>query len=387
MVAYLTIAFFSLFPPIKKPAPDVDGLQVKEAMEMVSLCSTFPFSMYFEHYNALVPFGYRMVGSTRETPLHNVVRVFKKENTLVLVFRGTIEQSNSWLENIHFMQVPAGDAIFVENVKYNYQFSSQVDAAVHSGYVLATVYLWNELRHFLDEKTLTSTERIILTGHSQGGALAQLFLAQMDLMEDFQNIKLRSYSFGSPRIGNQAFTDDFNQRFLVNNQSFRFVNPADLVCKLPIINKKFEFNIAGFQTSLDLESVNHLLQFGKQFLPEDKQSTIDKTVESSLRIAANYVKEKVGNVTFPAFASTLFYGETGKTIVLDAQPYPAYLETQIQTQDASWLSTFSSAKETLKREMTFFQHSIFTYYNAIYTHYDAKHFRRIRLQTLPEKMI
>lgn len=387
MLTYLYILFFSFIPQSKKPLPAVDGLPVNEAMEMVSLCSTFPFSMYFEHYNALVPFGYRMVGSTRETPLHNVVRVFKKQNTLVLVFRGTIDQSNSWLENIHFMQVPAGDAIFVENVKYNYQFSSQADAAVHSGYVLATVYLWNELGNFLDDKTLATTERIILTGHSQGGALAQLFLAQMDLMEDFQNIELMSYSFGSPRIGNQAFTDDFNQRFLENNQSYRFVNPADLVCKLPIINKKFEFNIAGFQTSLDLESVNHLLQFGKQYLPDKTKNQIDRTLENSLKIAENLVKENVGQVKFPVFTSSVFYGETGKMIELAPEPYPDYLENQIEANQASFLGKFLNAKENLQREMTFYQHNIFTYYNAIYKKYDAQQFRRIRLHTLPQKMI
>jgi hypothetical protein len=165
------------------------------------------------------------------------------------------------------------------------------------------------------------------------------------------------------------------------------VNPADLVTKLPIINKAFDIHFSGFQTKLDMETLNQLLQFGKQFLPDETQSRMDKTLESSLKIAANLVKENVGDVEFPAFTASIFYGETGHLITLAPEPYPDYLEKQIDSNPTSLLGKLLGAKETLQREMTFYQHSIFTYYNALYKHYNAQHFRRIRLQTLPHKMI
>lgn len=386
MITYISILFFSFIPQPKKSNPVVDGLPTKEAMEMVSLCNTFSFSNYYPNYSAFIPLGYRFVGETQETPLHNIVRLFKKDNTLVLVFRGTIHETNSWLENFHFMQVPAKESIVVEKQKYDFKFSEQSGAAVHSGYVMANVYLWNELTPYLAPNSLQNIERIMLIGHSQGGALAQLFLAQMSLMKEFQNIELMNYSFGSPRIGNQIFTDDFNQKFAQNNQSFRFINTADVVCELPVINKSFGIDLPGFQTKVDLESLNQMLQFSKNFLSDEHQNKIDKTLQTGIELAAEFVKENVGEVVFPKFAPTIFYGETGKIIKLESQPYPEYLELDIKKDNTSFLEKLTGTKKSIQRELTFFQHSIFTYYNAIYEHYDAQHFRRVRLKTLPQHM-
>lgn len=353
---------------------------------MVSLCSSFPFSFVYSNYNALVPFGYRKLVQTEETPLHNIVRIFKKDKTLIFVFRGTIDQTNSWLENVHFMQIPAQGTIKIEEQAFDYTFSKEQNAAVHSGYVLALTFLNEKLKEYLTPARLEGIEKIILTGHSQGGALAQMFLSHLDLKPEFKSIKLMSYSFGSPRIGNQSFTDDFNQRFGKTNQSFRYVNPSDLVCKLPILNKSFEFNVKGFNTTLDLESINSLVQFGMGFLPEKYKSKIEKGIENTKSVAATIVKTQVGNVQFPEFMPTIFYGETGNLITIEPEPYPQYLENKTEKNDKI-LSILLNSYNDIQRELTFFQHSIFTYYNALYKQYKPIIFRKIRLQTLPEKML
>eukprot|EP00591_Stephanopyxis_turris_P008345 CAMPEP_0195510144 /NCGR_PEP_ID=MMETSP0794_2-20130614/2883_1 /TAXON_ID=515487 /ORGANISM="Stephanopyxis turris, Strain CCMP 815" /LENGTH=820 /DNA_ID=CAMNT_0040637519 /DNA_START=32 /DNA_END=2497 /DNA_ORIENTATION=- len=110
---------------------------------------------------------------------------------------------------------------------------------------------------------------LIVTGHSLGGALATLFTAdvaeygmdagrrcpQLEPSEpwftsllSFGNKKtlnlkqappkpksIRLYSFGSPRVGNDAFVANFDSLLKENkiNEAYRIVNDADVVARLP----------------------------------------------------------------------------------------------------------------------------------------------------------
>jgi triacylglycerol lipase len=81
---------------------------------------------------------------------------------------------------------------------------------------------------------------IWVTGHSLGGALAVMFVSM--LAEE--DIDVRGlYTFGAPRVGDKAFADIFNHKFIevqchTTNQdklgiSYRVVNEGDLVPHLP----------------------------------------------------------------------------------------------------------------------------------------------------------
>ena len=387
MIPYIALLFFSF---LSKPAHSNSNRAFEkgiEAMEMVSLCNTFSFENYYGNIQAFVPFGYRFLGRTQESPLYNTIQFYRKNKQLVIVFRGTINETNSWLENLHFFQIPAKGELKVENIRFEYNFSEDDNAAVHSGYVLASYYLLEQIIDFFENSAVQGIEEIILTGHSQGGALAQMFLALMELNSDFSGYDLKSYSFGSPRIGNQAFADDFNRRFAVDKRSIRFVNPSDVVCNLPLANKNFTVNIKGFEAQIDLEAVNGLLQFGKHFLSENKRLKVDEVIENTKKMAADIIKEQIGVVEFPDFSNTVFYGETGEVVQLQPEPFPAYLELKIQEEETSFFGRMAKVQGSVKRELTFFQHSIFTYYNAIYKHYQPMAFRRVRLQVLPKKML
>ena len=50
-----------------------------------------------------------------------------------------------------------------------------------------------------------STAGVFVTGHSLGGALATF--AAADIKRNIGNSKITIYTYGSPRTGNQAFTD------------------------------------------------------------------------------------------------------------------------------------------------------------------------------------
>lgn len=73
----------------------------------------------------------------------------------------------------------------------------------------------------------------MVTGHSLGGALA--ILATADLQKIFGPIDF-TYTFGQPRVGNQAFADWFQAS---HPNVYRLVDYADVVPHVPPMNFGF----------------------------------------------------------------------------------------------------------------------------------------------------
>lgn len=68
--------------------------------------------------------------------------------------------------------------------------------------------------------------KILLTGHSLGGALAHL--AAYDITKAFPGATVRVYTFGSPRVGNHAFAKDYDATV---PDSWAIINDQDVVTR------------------------------------------------------------------------------------------------------------------------------------------------------------
>jgi len=93
---------------------------------------------------------------------------------------------------------------------------------VHRGFKAALSEVWNELEDHLT-KLQKNNLKIWVTGHSLGAALATLAAHRYGNVQGL-------YTFGSPRVGDQDFKNDFN----VN--AYRFANNSDIVTKVPPSN-------------------------------------------------------------------------------------------------------------------------------------------------------
>ncbi|MFE4107199.1 lipase family protein [Almyronema epifaneia] len=133
-----------------------------------------------------------------------------------IVFRGS-DKDIDWFNNFQLRQkvYPYGD-----------EESTQV--RFHRGIMSAYFSVRDRL---LEAVRNTATSKLIVTGHSLGGALSTV--AALDIQYNItQHTQqpLEAYSFGSPRVGNDALVESFQRRVPLN---YRFVYGWDLVTQIP----------------------------------------------------------------------------------------------------------------------------------------------------------
>lgn len=136
-------------------------------------------------------------------------------NRLYVVFRGT-DQPIDWINNVQFRQqiYPYGDG--------------NSDVRFHQGFMTAYFAIRKTLLQVVDE---FNGQHIIVTGHSLGGALATI--GALDLQYNLgtkDNFTFSVYTYGAPRVGNQALVDSFNRRI---PDSHRFIYGWDVVTRVP----------------------------------------------------------------------------------------------------------------------------------------------------------
>jgi len=154
------------------------------------------------------------------------------DEKVVVSFRGTNGGLTDWWTNFGY------DLVDQPNIL----------GKVHHGFVQALDSVWDAVKNTLFEyKGAGGKYRSLwFTGHSLGGALANLSVARL-LAEDYAIYGL--YTFGQPRVGDRAFARNFNIDFKA--RYFRFVNDRDIVTRIP--KREMGYNHAGMVLYFDSE--------------------------------------------------------------------------------------------------------------------------------------
>ncbi len=137
--------------------------------------------------------------------------IAQRKGNIFLIFRGTITDLE-WFRNlrISLASYPLPDF-----------------GKVHDGF-LQTYYLFRvAIKETLDG--IDPGSKLFIAGHSLGGALATIALPDIGGRMNRKNIAL--YTYGSPRIGDNAFVTAFNHQY--RDKSFRIVNTSDMVGLIP----------------------------------------------------------------------------------------------------------------------------------------------------------
>lgn len=132
----------------------------------------------------------------------------KEEDTLYVVFRGT-SSIKDVLVDLKISRVRMRKNIKVHSGFYN-QFKS-VELEI--------------TKRLIKEENI---KKIFFTGHSLGGALAQIAAAYYSDIFDFAHVVC--HTFGSPRVGNRYFVEWFSQNV---DEYVRVINKKDPVPMIP----------------------------------------------------------------------------------------------------------------------------------------------------------
>jgi triacylglycerol lipase len=145
----------------------------------------------------------------------------------VLVFRGTEQNIKDYLTDLEF-----GELSLLKNKK-----------EVHAGFTEALDSVWHDMAAALARLN----GPVFYTGHSLGAALATLAAAR--------HPPSAVYTFGSPRVGNQAFIDSLSKVPI-----YRIVDDEDIVTTVPTAALGFrhvgtEFRLSSLGPTLPLNHV------------------------------------------------------------------------------------------------------------------------------------
>jgi predicted lipase len=159
--------------------------------------------------------------------------ILSEETAATLVFRGS-ESSQDWetdfnttLERTQFDQKVVRELIVEPQEKtYPYAGPSSSGALMHRGFVAAYFAVRDQIHDYIRNNAVSS---VVATGHSLGGALANL--CAVDIQYNFSDkVTVEAYTYGAPKVGNDGFRNSYNER--VPN-SYRIVHGMDIVPELP----------------------------------------------------------------------------------------------------------------------------------------------------------
>lgn len=140
--------------------------------------------------------------------------ISKDGKTFVLAFRGTNSRSE-WIYDFAYSQFDVTDTLLQDPTYANlYPFKN---TKIHRGFAIVFLQIYYNI--YQDVKAAESQlTRIIVTGHSLGGGMAQLLAYA--LAHDF-DIPVDAAMFAPPTAGNAVFAQNFNQ--MVNGRRLEYV--------------------------------------------------------------------------------------------------------------------------------------------------------------------
>jgi hypothetical protein len=369
-----------------------EGFDPDEVKSLISMCNSYTFQNLYGSDAAIAPKNYKKTYTSPVVGMDNKFQVYTKDQVGVLNFRGSTKQITSWVENMYSAMIPAKGVILLDNESNPYCFAKDTSAAVHAGYGLAVVLLSPTIIDQIKKLNQQGIYNIIITGHSQGGSLANMTRAYLEnLPEGTLSAKnvYKTYAFANPMCGNKSFSEEYHVRYCENNMSYSIINPADLVPSMPM----------HYQEKGKLLSTDRLKSwlFGKESFDIRKiglevavrqfEKSLTSYVKSSNRLIETMVSAAYGSVDMPDYVDDINYFQVGNIRELEQFSYPK-IQLDPTTLTEKQLSKLKPAEDGnyYKLEPGFYQHKPYNYYTAILKAYFSRDYKNLKVKYLPENL-
>jgi len=303
------------------------GFDKEECLEMLRISSRFGDSAYFKNIQAP---AYDPVYRSPVSGLDNCWDLWiSKKGVAVISVRGTTASNLSWLANLYAAMVPAQGVLHLsEKDSFVYDLAQHPAAGVHIGWLVSTAFLSETILTKIDSCYRSGIRDIIITGHSQGGAIAYLLTAWLYRKQQHglvpADIRFKTYCTAAPKPGNLYFAYEY-ESMTQQGWSYNIVNPADWVPEVPI----------AVQTVNDMNRINPFVSagsmFGKQKFPRrialrHMYNRLSKPSIKAQRnnrkylgdLASGMVRKTLKDYHPPKYLKSSHYVRTGAFIVLPA---------------------------------------------------------------------
>lgn len=148
------------------------------------------------------------------TDLQGYIGVLPTSKTIYVVFRGSVSLLN-WIDDLKIKKIP-------------YDSYPKCNCTVHDGFYTTTIHLISSIVNnirILQKKY--NYKKVIVTGHSLGGAIAQLVMMELKLYRIVSTV----YNFGQPRVGDFDYSNFVTM--YTNDKLYRFTHYKDMVPHIP----------------------------------------------------------------------------------------------------------------------------------------------------------
>ena len=388
----LTISSIFLLPYISIGQLS-SGFDPVEAHEMIALCNSYTYLELYNDDKAIIPKGYTKVYTSPVVGMDNKFQVYTKGKIGVLNFRGSTDKKSSWLENIYSEMIPVEGTITVNDEKFEYKFGIDTSSNIHSGYALGMAYLHENILNQIDKLNKQGVTNIILTGHSQGGALAILTRAYLEhSVKDkiSSRNKFKVYTFAQPMSGNVEFMREYNALFCDAGMSYSLINPEDAVPNMPL-----SYNDSTYIK----DRVNAIFRKDEKI---EKKGTfrdgminifeggLSKTVHKFGKAVSKQIQKELGEIILPEPTGDINYSQVGNLILLSPPEYPLEMKDSALLEDKEFMrehprdeNGFFENEAVYKKTSMRLSHKPYNYYTAVLRKYFPKKYETIEPKSFP----
>ena len=329
-IVLFAVSIQNPFAQILKP-----GFDKSEFLELLKISARS--SSDTSNHKFPTPEYHKLLYRSPVTPLDNGWSLWlnTKSHTAVISIRGTTVNFISWIENFYAAMVPASGELQLSNTeKFKYNLAKDSDAAVHVGWLIGLATIAKDIVSKIDSCQQSGIHEFMISGHSQGGAIAFLLTSYLN---DLRNrgvidseIVFKTYCIAAPKPGNLHYAYDYESATQLG-YAFNVVNAKDWVPETPMSvqtvedfnrtnpfeNPKKAIKEQPFPKNLALRHVYNRLEKP----PRKAQKRYQKYLGKML---AGFILDYYPELKTPAYYPSNNYVRAGRMIVL--QPDAEYMK-------------------------------------------------------------
>lgn len=283
--------------------------------------------------------GHQFVRRSKVVGLANGYDLWiRQDSTIVISLRGTTGDAPSILVDFYGAMMPAkGKIQLYKDETFDYKLAEHPRAGIFGGWLVAFAYLAHDIRPSLDSLFALGYKNILVTGHSQGGALCYPFSAWLQYLKKdgvYPQIRVKTMASAAPKIGNMYFAYDYDY---VNGDQWAYclVNAADIVPEYPYTTQQVDLDMNSPNPYQKLEERVKKLSLLKRWYIGGALKKMRKSARKSSRAYQKYLGNMAGKMVhqmlpelkMPApMNSTYFVRPAVQIVIVPDTAYYAYFE-------------------------------------------------------------